>query len=182
MPTDIDAPLRHAAQQLIDRGGVSDVRVLHDGRTVTGIAGEGRRVYVQYGSADPLSFEGECSCGERSPCVHVAAVVMSASTHLNAAASDRGRSAVALPPPPTHGRQHDAPTQQLLRYLIEPRAQALHVGDPNRDPDPDLDGRRVRANRSLALRAENLRRKSALSALRRGVRPAHPRGAYSTPH
>jgi superfamily II DNA or RNA helicase len=120
MPTDIDAPLRHAAQQLIDRGGVSDVRVLHDGRTVTGIAGEGRRVYVQYGSADPLSFEGECSCGERSPCVHVAAVVMSASTHLNAAASDRGRSAVALPPPPTHGRQHDAPTQQLLRYLIEP--------------------------------------------------------------
>jgi hypothetical protein len=35
-----DAPLRRAAQQLIDLGGVSDARILQNGRVVTGIAGE----------------------------------------------------------------------------------------------------------------------------------------------
>src|ERR1700733_3579074 len=73
-----DDPLHRAAQQLIDLDGVSDVRVLQGGRVVTGIAGDRQRVYVQYQGADALTFEGECSCGEPSPCVHVAAVVMTA--------------------------------------------------------------------------------------------------------
>src|SRR5271155_3200810 len=74
-----DAPLRRAAQQLIDVGAVSDVRILQNGRVVTGIAGDRQRVYVQYQRTGVVpTIEGECSCGEASPCVHVAAVVMAA--------------------------------------------------------------------------------------------------------
>ena len=40
------APLIQAAQTLIDGGGVSNVRVLQNGRVITGIAGNGQRVYV----------------------------------------------------------------------------------------------------------------------------------------
>src|SRR5882757_5775558 len=82
-----DTPLHRAAQQLIDLGGVSDVRVLQNGRVVTGIAGDKQRVYVQYQRAGALTIEGECSCGERSPCVHVAAVVMTAAKNLDAPAT-----------------------------------------------------------------------------------------------
>src|SRR3984885_11709777 len=53
-----DAPLHRAARQLIDLGGVSDVRVLRGGRVVTGIAGDRQRVYVQYQRAGALGFEG----------------------------------------------------------------------------------------------------------------------------
>src|SRR6266436_5373136 len=86
-----DAPLRSAAQQLIDLGGVSDVRVLQNGRVVTGIAGDRQRVYVQYQRAGALTIEGECSCGEPSPCVHVAAVVMTAARISGAPATDKRR-------------------------------------------------------------------------------------------
>jgi superfamily II DNA or RNA helicase len=109
LPQIFDAPLQRAAQQLIERGGVSDVRVLQGGRVVTGIAGDRRRVYVQYHREDSPSFEGECSCGERSPCVHVAAVVMSAG---------KIRGTVSLPPTP--GVERHAPLRQVLCYLIEP--------------------------------------------------------------
>ncbi len=79
-----DAPLRRAAQQLIDHGGVSDVRVLQNGRVVTEIAGDRQRVYIQYQRAGTPTIEGECSCGEPSSCVHVAAVVMAAAKILDA--------------------------------------------------------------------------------------------------
>jgi len=117
-----DAPLHRAAQQLIDLGGVSDVRVLQGGRVVTGIAGDRQRVYVQYQGADALTFEGECSCGERSPCVHVAAVVMTAGNILGAPADNRLRGTVPLPPPPMHAAERSAPLRQALCYLIEPTA------------------------------------------------------------
>src|SRR5260370_39008065 len=91
-----DAPLHRAAQQLIGLGGVSDVRVLQGGSVVRGIAGDRQRVYVQYQGADALSFEGECSCGERSPCVHVAAVVMTAGKILGAPAENRLRGTIPL--------------------------------------------------------------------------------------
>src|SRR5882672_940841 len=39
LPRIFDTPLHRAAQQLIDLGGVSDVRVLQNGRVVTGISG-----------------------------------------------------------------------------------------------------------------------------------------------
>jgi len=115
-----DVTLRHEAQQLIDLGGVSDVRVLRGGRVVTGIAGDRRRVYVQYRGADALTFEGECSCGERSPCVHVAAVMMAAGKLLGAPADNRLRGIVPLPPPPTRAVERSAPLRQALCYLIEP--------------------------------------------------------------
>src|ERR1700687_5470536 len=80
------APLYSAAQRLIDSGGVFDVRVLQGGRVVTGVGGPAptasdsqaakHRVYVQYQGTGGSDLEGECSCGERSPCVHVAAVLL----------------------------------------------------------------------------------------------------------
>lgn len=118
----LDSPLYRAARQLIDLGGVSDVRVLQGGRVVTGIAGDRRRVYIQYQGADAPTFEGECSCGERSPCVHVAAVAMAAGKILCAPADNRLRDTVPLPPPPTHAAEQSAPLQQALCYLIEPTA------------------------------------------------------------
>jgi superfamily II DNA or RNA helicase len=117
-----DAPLRRAAQQLIDLGGVSEVRVLQGGRVVTGVAGDRRRVYVQYQGADARTFEGECSCGEPSPCVHVAAVLMSAGKILGSPADSRLRGTVPLPPPPLHAAERSAPLRQALCYLIEPTA------------------------------------------------------------
>jgi hypothetical protein len=62
------------------------VRVLQNGRVVTGIAGDRQRVYVQYQHTGALTIEGECSCGEPSPCVHVAAVVMTAANISDAPA------------------------------------------------------------------------------------------------
>jgi superfamily II DNA or RNA helicase len=114
-----DAPLHRAAQQLIDLGGVSDVRVLQGGRVVTGIAGDRERVYVQYQGANAQTFEGECSCGELSPCVHVAAVVMTAGKILSAPADNRLGTVPWAPPPPTHAAERSAPLRQVLCYLME---------------------------------------------------------------
>jgi superfamily II DNA or RNA helicase len=121
-----DAALHRAAQQLIDLGGVSEVRVLQGGRVVTGIAGDRRRVYVRYQGADAPTFEGECSCGERSPCVHVAAVVMTAGKISGSPAENRLRSTgpvpLSVPQPPTHAAERSASPRERLCYLIEPTA------------------------------------------------------------
>src|SRR5271167_389774 len=129
-----DAPLHHAAQQLIDLGGVSDVRVLQNGRVVTGIAGDRQRVYVQYQREGALTIEGECSCGERSPCVHMAAVVITAAKISGAPAADNRRadkkpSAGKHPSPwaPENALQHGAPLRQSLRYLIEPDCRGFRL-------------------------------------------------------
>src|ERR1700738_4193906 len=122
-----DGPLHRAAQQLIDLGGVSDVRVLQNGRVVTGIAGDRQRVYVQYQRAGAPTIEGEGSCGEPSPCVHVAAVVMTAAKISGAPATDNRRTDKdpstgkhPSPWPPESALQRSAPLRQSLRYLIEP--------------------------------------------------------------
>jgi superfamily II DNA or RNA helicase len=75
-----DARVLLAAQRLLDSGQIADVRVLQNGRVVTGIVSpEAHRVFIRYaqaaGAAAP-TLQGECSCGERSPCPHVAAVAM----------------------------------------------------------------------------------------------------------
>jgi superfamily II DNA or RNA helicase len=124
-----DAPLRRAAQQLIDHGGVSDVRILQNGRVVTGIAGDRQRVYIQYQRAGTPTIEGECSCGEPSSCVHVAAVAMAAAKFLDAPMADDRRTGMDLgtgrdrsPHPPESALQRAAPLRQSLCYLIEPDA------------------------------------------------------------
>src|SRR5882762_4215753 len=129
LPRIFDPPLHRAAQQLIDLGGVSDVRVLQNGRVVTGIAGDKQRVYVQYQRAGALAIEGECSCGERSPCVHVAAVVMTAAKVSGALAADNRRAdrdpstgKGPSPPPLESALQPSTPLRQSLCYLIEPDA------------------------------------------------------------
>ncbi len=122
-----DAPLRRAAQHLIDIGAVSDVRVLQSGLVVTGIVGDRQRVYIQYRRAGAPAIEGECSCGEPSPCVHVAAVAMAAAEISGAPVSRRtdmhpSTSRHPSPPSPESGLARGAPLRQALSYLIEPDA------------------------------------------------------------
>ena len=121
-----DAPVYGAAQKLIDLGEVSDVRVLQNGRVVTGIAGDRQRVYVRYQRTGALNIEGECSCGERTPCVHVAAVVMTAA-RISGAPPDilriHDEPSTSRHParrPPESVLPRSAPLQQALCYLIEP--------------------------------------------------------------
>ena len=122
-----DAPLRRAAQHLIDIGAVSDVRVLQSGLVVTGIVGDRQRVYIQYRRAGAPAIEGECSCGEPSPCAHVAAVAMAAAEISGAPVSRRtdmhpSTSRHPSPPSPESGLARGAPSRQALSYLIEPDA------------------------------------------------------------
>ena len=122
-----DAPLRRAARHLIDLGAVSDVRVLQSGHVVTGIAGDRQRVYIQYRRAGAPTIEGECSCGEPSPCVHVAAVAMAAAEISGAPVSrrtdmDLSTSRDPSPQSPVSALARGAPLRQSLSYLIEPDA------------------------------------------------------------
>src|SRR6202789_3399556 len=96
------------AQRLVDIGCVSDVRILQGGSVVTGITGAdpqtqqgaaGHRVYIQYRNTDGLKIEGECGCGERSPCVHVAAVAIAAAkSSAGPPANNRRMGIDPLPP------------------------------------------------------------------------------------
>lgn len=94
--------LYSAAEQLVAGGAVLDIRILQGGAVVTGVVGTGPqanqpaaryRVYIrrsnnmtssgaaEQGNADGFrKIEGECSCTQRSPCVHVAAVSIAAAT------------------------------------------------------------------------------------------------------
>jgi superfamily II DNA or RNA helicase len=119
MPPDIDAPLHHAAQRLIDSGAVSNVRVLQAGRVVTGLAGDRQRVYVQYAHVGAQAFDGECSCGAPSPCVHIAAVLLSAAKFMGAAAEARPQGA-SIVSPLAPALERGAFTGQTLCYFVEP--------------------------------------------------------------
>ena len=128
-----DAPLHGAAQQLIDLGRVSDVRVLQNGRVVTGIAGDRQRVYIQYQRAGAPAIEGECSCGEPSPCVHVAAVVMTAAKISGASAADDRRTgtdpSTGRDPSPHHGEsalQRGAPLRQRCATSSSPTPSEVY--------------------------------------------------------
>ncbi|MDB6010115.1 MAG: hypothetical protein JWL65_2365 [Gammaproteobacteria bacterium] len=56
-----------------------EVRILQDGSVVTGVVGK-HRVYIRRlrGVGGSWKIEGECNCSERSPCAHVAAVLIAA--------------------------------------------------------------------------------------------------------
>jgi len=127
-----DASLCSAAQRLIDIGAVFDVRVLQGGRVVTGVAAAPivgnqqaakHRVYIQHQSVGglSLSIEGECSCGERSPCVHVAAVMIVAAKSPGSPATDDRLARLdplARPRPPQSALERNAPAQQRLCYVF----------------------------------------------------------------
>src|SRR5713101_528562 len=77
------------AERLVESGCVLEVRILQGGAVVTGIVGANspasqpavkHRVYIRRESptATGRRLDGECSCGDRSPCVHVAAVSIAA--------------------------------------------------------------------------------------------------------
>ena len=117
--------LYNAADRLARSGGVLEVRVLQGGNVVTGIVGADAagtspatkfRVYIR-------GTQGECNCGERGVCVHVAAVSI-------AAARSGGEKPPAQSRPvsqrPTGLPSQGAPAQQLC-YLLE-RVAAEQLG------------------------------------------------------
>src|ERR1700719_2737131 len=89
--------LYNAAERVAQGGSVLEIRVLQGGNVVTGIVGADAsdaqraarfRVYIRNPTA---RMEGECSCGERGVCVHVAAVSIVAARTMDAGAADGQR-------------------------------------------------------------------------------------------
>src|SRR6266851_511565 len=104
-----DTHLYRAAERLVDTGCVFDLRILRSGRVVTGTAGADRqtnprtaehRVYIRYRGMDGSKIEGECSCSERSPCIHVAAVSIAAAKSLREPSADNRRNDIGSLPQP----------------------------------------------------------------------------------
>jgi len=106
--------LYSAAEQLLTK----DVRILQGGGVVTGVVGTAR-VYIRRLNG---KIEGECSCNERGPCVHVVAVSIAAESRSAASAqapvaARRVLAETAAPPRSTSGQQ------QRLCYLLTDRLQ-----------------------------------------------------------
>lgn len=112
------ATLARAAQTLIDNGAVSQLRVLQNGRIITGLVDNVQRVYVQVHSSGTPRVDGECGCNASSPCVHVAALVMAASTISRESPAARPIGTVTPPRPDEGGAAPGASTQKLL-YSIQ---------------------------------------------------------------
>lgn len=139
--------LVNAAERLIASGRVVNVRAVQAGSVVTGIVSAdpqtgthapSHRVYIQYrkgqGAPGVRSLKGECSCGERHPCVHIAAVSIAAAKGAQPAPTEPSR-ASSLPsaqrssPSSTPSREpvrepttrspRDRPVEQQLFYLLE---------------------------------------------------------------
>jgi superfamily II DNA or RNA helicase len=134
-PTSTDS-LYSAAQRIVQEGRVLDVRILQAGNVVTGIVGadaaeahEPRkfRVYIRNTTA---KMEGECSCGQRGICVHVAAVsiVAAGTAAVPSAGGTGGHFVQGTHPLPSADPSRGTSTQQQLCYLIEP-ATAAPSGD-----------------------------------------------------
>src|SRR5262245_2037071 len=87
--------LYSAADRVVQDGRVLEVRVLQAGNVVTGIVGADAaeapranrfRVYIRNLNT---KMQGECSCGKREPCIHVAAVSIVAARKNAGAATER---------------------------------------------------------------------------------------------
>jgi superfamily II DNA or RNA helicase len=112
--------LFQAAQQLARGGAVSELRVLQSGQVVTGVVADAatkRRVYIKHAAANDATIaEAECSCGQPSPCVHVAAVSIAAANNTSsAAAPQRPTSSLQRATSAAMGPQ----LQQRLYYLLQ---------------------------------------------------------------
>lgn len=136
--------LYDAAQRLIDIGCVLDVRILQAGCVVTGVVGEERspnerehkhRVYIRRPAGaridhtegrdlDDPRIEAECSCAERSPCVHIAAVSIVAARSARASTPAAHRDVIeSAPSRRPEAFATEASAQQRLLYLIERSAE-----------------------------------------------------------
>ena len=139
-----------AAERLVQSGAVLEVRVLQGGNVVTGIVGvemsadagaaaSGQRAtkYRVYIRNLTSQMQGECSCGERGVCVHVAAVSIAAvrtGSRAFGAAGARGlddartngvATGGAAAPPSGVG----AGLAQLLCYVVEKRGSTGIFGE-----------------------------------------------------
>jgi superfamily II DNA or RNA helicase len=145
--------LRGAAERLVQTGGVSDVRVLRGGRVVTGtVAADPRteprevgrlpahRVYIQTPGVG-LDMQGECSCGERIPCVHLAAVWIAAATNIR-----------ALPDQPPNPREASLPRSESRTAARQQLCYVLHRREL---PDDSKPGSEPQLTAWVASRAVN---------------------------
>jgi superfamily II DNA or RNA helicase len=133
-----------AAQLLVNGGSVLEVRVLQSGTVVTGIVGAQAtggpgatkyRVYIR----DRARMEGECSCGERALCVHVAAVSIAAAQSARGpvlAAESRPRhvGAARLTPIGVGSNVHVASAESAQRqrlYFVFEKAESPETAGGN---------------------------------------------------
>ena len=126
--------LHGAATQLVDSGSVTDARILQGGAVVTGVVGK-HRVYIRRASVagGGWKVEGECNCSERSPCVHVAAVLIAAERGAGVgrgggASGGVGDGAGANTfTHRTSTMRGAADEQQRLLYLLDAAARGLRI-------------------------------------------------------
>jgi hypothetical protein len=118
--------LHGAAAQLVDSGSVTDARVLQGGAVVTGVVGK-HRVYIRrVGAAGGAwKIEGECNCSERSPCVHVAAVLIAAERGAGGGISPGTRAGSSAGVGITPGA--GVGTGAGLLYLLDVAARGLRI-------------------------------------------------------
>ena len=134
----LDERLRRAAEDLVEAGCVSEIRVHQNGSVITGIvraeplsaahAGK-QRVYIRRANRS-AQVQAECSCGSLGICVHAAAVCIAASCQRQEAplpARAPGLSgSVDVPGANTRLCEARVAPQQLL-YLLESDAQSIQA-------------------------------------------------------
>ncbi len=126
--------LHRAARRLIEAGAVREVRVHQNGAVVTGIVvcdeppqhPGAYRVYIRRTKDAPP--RAECSCGERSACIHAAAVSIAAQQPLPRAPRESVSRGTPEPVPGSTAtlRAGSAPGQQLC-YLFSLGARGSHA-------------------------------------------------------
>ena len=116
--------LYRTAKKLVEEGRIAELRVLDTGRVVTGVVHGGavtsgapkHRVYIRRASA-AAKPDGECSCGERASCIHVAAVLIAAAGNASSNRTVTERPALA--------QRRSAANEQRLYYVFD--APALRI-------------------------------------------------------
>ena len=122
--------LRRAAEDLLEAGCVSEIRLHQNGSALTGIVRaesptashvRTHRVYIRRANGS-APHQAECSCGASGTCVHAAAVSMAAARGTQTAAiAARAPASLHAPEGPgaDTGLRRAWPTRQQLLYLIE---------------------------------------------------------------
>jgi superfamily II DNA or RNA helicase len=132
--------LYYEAERLVEHDCVSEVRVLQSGEVTVGVArsdaehGKSWRVYVRNRIGDGARhaeglgiaghvIDGECNCGQRAPCAHIAAVLIAAASRSQSVATQMHQTRQRQPPPFVAERLTGSPiSRQRILYLLEPVA------------------------------------------------------------